>query len=157
MLGPNDDDPRLGGSGVTTFDKQFEPDLVTLNATSSTDALSKFLRNHWIFRSRPSETHGNDQIRHFEQRSLTWLVTFCSIVIATILLIGPILILYFVTDPDTRLGLVVLFIVLFAGGIAVSTGASRDSIFGATAAYTAVLVVFVSGDLGNAKSRGHTP
>jgi MFS superfamily sulfate permease-like transporter len=71
-----------------------------------------------------------------------------------VLLIGPILALYFITDPDARLGLVIAFIVLFAAALAVSTGASRDSIFGATAAYTAVLVVFVSGDLGNANAKG---
>ena len=72
--------------------------------------------------------------------------------IATVHLIGSILALYFVTDPDARLALVILFIVLFALGLSISTGATRDSIFAATAAYTAVLVVFVSGNLGNART-----
>ena len=62
--------------------------------------------------------------------------------------------LYFVTDPDARLGLVVTFIILFAFGLSVSTGAMKDAIFAATVAYTAVLVVFVSGDLGNARAEG---
>ena len=79
------------------------------------------------------------------------VINMISIVVASILLIGSILALYFVTDPNWRLALVIVFIVLFASCIAGSTGASRDSIFAATAAYTAVLVVFVSGNLGGNK------
>ena len=65
------------------------------------------------------------------------------------LLTCPIIVLYFVTNPHARLGLVIAFIVLFALGLSLSTSASRDNIFAATAAYSAVLVVFVSGDLAN--------
>lgn len=75
-----------------------------------------------------------------------------STAIAAILLIGSILTLYFVTNPDARLALVISFIVLFALGLSLSTAATRDSIFAATAAYAAVLVVFVSGNLGNANT-----
>jgi hypothetical protein len=42
------------------------------------------------------------------------------------------------------------FILLFAVSMRISTTATRDSIFAATAAYAAVLIVFVSGDLGRA-------
>lgn len=76
-------------------------------------------------------------------------MTALSITIAAFLLTCPIVILYFVTNPNARLGLVITFIVLFALGLSLSTSANRDSIFGATAAYAAVLVVFVSGNLAN--------
>jgi MFS superfamily sulfate permease-like transporter len=118
------------------------------------DALSSFLRSHWVFATRASESQDHARVRYFEEQRLVWLINLCSTAVAAVLLIGPILALYFITDPDARLGLVIAFIVLFAAALAVSTGASRDSIFGATAAYTAVLVVFVSGDLGNAKAKG---
>lgn len=51
--------------------------------------------------------------------------------------------------PNARLALVITFILTFAVGVSFSTSANRDAIFAATAAYSAVLVVFVSGDLAN--------
>ena len=80
---------------------------------------------------------------------MIYIVTILSTAIAGFLLIGSILLLYFVTSPDARLALVLSFIVLFAIGLNLTTSATRDSIFAATAAYAAVLVVFVSGNLGN--------
>lgn len=47
-----------------------------------------------------------------------------------------------------RIGMVSLFTLLFAGLVAVLTNARRAEVFGATAAYAAVLVVFVSSGLG---------
>lgn len=78
------------------------------------------------------------------------IASVLSTAVASVLLIGPILILYFVTSPNARLTLVITFIALFALGLSFTTGATRDSIFAATAEYAAVLVVFVSGNLGNA-------
>lgn len=79
------------------------------------------------------------------------MVTSLSIAIATFLLVVPIIVLYFVTNPNARLALTITFIVAFAIGLGATTSANRDAIFAATAAYSAVLVVFVSGDLANAK------
>jgi hypothetical protein len=47
---------------------------------------------------------------------------------------------------NLTLGLIALFTVLFAVTIRLVTNASRSEIFGACAAYAAVLVVFISGD-----------
>ena len=44
--------------------------------------------------------------------------------------------------------MVALFTALFAGVVGMLTNARRAEIFGSTAAYAAVLVVFVSGGLG---------
>jgi hypothetical protein len=71
------------------------------------------------------------------------------VLLAAVLLVVSILALYYVRSPGTRLGLVLVFIVLFAVGVKITTAATRDSIFAATAAYAAVLIVFVSGNLGN--------
>jgi VIT1/CCC1 family predicted Fe2+/Mn2+ transporter len=96
-------------------------------------------------------SHEWDKFRHFEERRLNLLVTTLSVVIASFLLTCPIIVLYFVTEPNARLALVICFILIFALGLSVSTSANRDAIFAATAAYSAVLVVFVSGDLANTK------
>ena len=144
-------------------------DLVALRPPADTDPLSKLLRNHWPF---PSEVrmslvpfaifvltdstqrlspHEWDRFRHFKDRRLSWVVTSLSIAIATFLLVVPIIVLYFVTNPNARLALTITFIIAFAIGLSATTSANRDAIFAATAAYSAVLVVFVSGDLANAK------
>jgi VIT1/CCC1 family predicted Fe2+/Mn2+ transporter len=104
-----------------------------------TDSLQRLSPHEW------------DQFRHFKDRRLSWVVTSLSVAIATFLLIIPIIVLYFVTHPSARLALTITFIVAFAIGLSATTSAKRDAIFAATAAYSAVLVVFVSGDLANAK------
>ena len=45
------------------------------------------------------------------------------------------------------LGLIAMFMVLFAASVAVLTNAKRSEVFAATAAYAAVLVVFASSPL----------
>lgn len=74
--------------------------------------------------------------------------------IAAMLVIGPILALNFTSSPNARLGIAITFIVIFATGLGLSTGVSRDNIFVATATYSAVLVVFVSGNLGDVGNSG---
>lgn len=88
-------------------------------------------------------------MRLYEKHSLILVVRICSTIVAAILLIGPILGLYFIKNKDVNLGLVVVFVVLFATGLTICTGAGRDSIFAGTAAYAAILIVFVSGNLGD--------
>jgi hypothetical protein len=70
------------------------------------------------------------------------------------LIIGPILALNFTSSPNARLGIAIAFIVLFVIGLSLSTGVSRDTIFVATATYSAVIVVYVSGSLGDVGSPG---
>ena len=142
-------------------------DLVALRLPPDQDLLSRLLRDHWPF---PAEViihipvdqtltdsqqrlspHEADRFRHFKDQRLSWVVTSMSVIIAAFLLACPIVVLYFVTTPHARLALVITFIVFFALGLSVTTSANRDAIFAATAAYAAVLVVFVSGDLANAK------
>lgn len=61
--------------------------------------------------------------------------------------------LYFVHDSDARLGIVLGFIVLFALGLSLTTSANGDAVFAATAAYAAVLIVYISGDAVNDASK----
>jgi hypothetical protein len=75
-----------------------------------------------------------------------------GLILAAILLIGAITTLYFVASAEAKLGLVAMFTVLFAASVALCTNAKRAEVFAATAAYAAVLVVFVSGDLGGTRT-----
>jgi hypothetical protein len=64
--------------------------------------------------------------------------------VASALLVGSIVALYFVRSPGKQLGLLGGFTGAFALSVALFTNARRVEIFAATAAYAAVLVVFVS-------------
>ena len=67
---------------------------------------------------------------------------------AAVLLFGAVLNLYYVASERKRLGLVAGYTVIFAVCVGLITTAKRAEIFAACTAYAAVLVVFVSGNLG---------
>lgn len=79
-------------------------------------------------------------------------VSVISSLLASIFLIGAILGLYWVTNPNAKLGMLSGLTVAFAGSLALFTNARRQDVFAATAAYAAVLVVFISGNLGSDSS-----
>jgi len=77
-------------------------------------------------------------------------VAIINLILAAALLFGAILNLYYVTDERKRLGLIAGYTVAFAMCVGLVTKARKSEVFAACAAYAAVLVVFVSGSLGNA-------
>ena len=77
-----------------------------------------------------------------------------SSVLSAMLLFGSITSLYFVHNPYALLGMLGAWTSLFAICVGWLTNARRDQVFAATAAYAAVLVVFVSGTLGGAPKTG---
>jgi hypothetical protein len=83
------------------------------------------------------------------ERKLQNAVAIISSFLSAALLFGSIVSLYFISDPRIVLGMLGVWTILFAVCVGCLTNARRDQIFAATAAYCAVLVVFVSGSLGN--------
>jgi uncharacterized PurR-regulated membrane protein YhhQ (DUF165 family) len=77
-----------------------------------------------------------------------------AVLLAASLLEGAIISLYLITNPNIQLGLIALFTSLFATTLALLTNARLAEMFGATAAYAAVLVVFISGSLGSLNRDG---
>lgn len=73
-----------------------------------------------------------------------------NLILAAALLFGAVLNLYYVTDERKRLGLIAGYTIAFAMCVGLVTKARKSEVFAACAAYAAVLVVFVSGSLGNA-------
>jgi hypothetical protein len=67
--------------------------------------------------------------------------------LAAILLIGAIVNLYLVQDNLKRLGLVGVYTAVFTASVGILSNVRRAELFASTAAYAAVLVVFVSGNL----------
>lgn len=75
-----------------------------------------------------------------------------STVVAAGLLIGAIVGLYIEPNPVARLTMISCFTALFALNVGLLTNAGRAEVFASTAAYAAVLVVFVSRNLSNYQS-----
>ncbi|KAM0418317.1 hypothetical protein ACHAPD_004676 [Fusarium lateritium] len=137
--------PILGGEAKTYLDD--EGDLVSLGAPKETDMLFKTLRAYWPETEEVSR-NGIRRISRFEERSITIAVAIINIVVAIILLVGSITSLYFVSSPAAILGMISAFTVAFALSVGLMTNAKRAEIFAGSAAFAAVLVVFVSsGDL----------
>ena len=90
----------------------------------------------------------NEKTRYFRLRHVTRTFAIISTIVAAAELVGAITTLYFVRNREARIGLIALFTSLFGFSLCLLTNARRGEIFGASAAYAAVLVVFVSGDLG---------
>ena len=85
---------------------------------------------------------------HFQERHVAMVVAVISVITAAILLVGAIVSLYVVKNPKWRLAMIAGFTALFASSVTLMTNARRGELFAASAAYAAVLVVFVSGNLG---------
>ncbi|OCK84034.1 hypothetical protein K432DRAFT_289795 [Lepidopterella palustris CBS 459.81] len=137
--------PTLGGQSSTLFDDI--SDLVVLRAPEDQDRLTTFVQSHMNFLFRQTSTR-NGMIAYASGRLIGHFVATLSIFLAAVLLIGAIVALYIVRSPKRKLGIVAGFTVGFAGSVGLLTNARRAEVFGATAAYAAVLVVFVSGNLG---------
>jgi len=66
-----------------------------------------------------------------------------------VLLIGSIVNLYVVQNDTVKIILIGVYTAFFATSISLLTNAKQAELFASTAAYAAVLVVFVSGNLGS--------
>lgn len=157
-------------------------DLVSLSPRNYTDPLTGFLKTYfwWLFRLRnpapspspslpspssiPASHPSVSKITHLPPSQLvtyslpllSFTASLITTLLASILLFLPIYVLYSTpgSRPGLKLGFIALFTVLFAGAIPLVTNARRAEVFTACAAYAAVLVVFVSGDLGGGGGGG---
>ena len=92
---------------------------------------------------------------YISERRLRIVVAVLNVILAAVLLFGAILNLYYVTDEQKRLGLIAGYTITFAICVGLVTKARRSEVFAACAAYAAVLVVFVSGNLGGPGARSN--
>ena len=108
-------------------------------------------------------------VYYFPEAIVSKIVVLISLLVAAFLLIGAVVALYFIRSQPARLGTLGGFTLMFAGAVGLLTNSQRSEVFGATAAYVgfpdlisntnpstdlidgryaAVLVVFVSGNIG---------
>ncbi|KAJ0165597.1 hypothetical protein CTA2_10656 [Colletotrichum tanaceti] len=112
--------------------------------------MSQYFRRHWPAQEEMSRD-GSFGIGRYDERSVTLAVVVISILMAAVLLVGSASIssLYFVQSDAAKLCMIAAFTALFATSVVVMTTARRAEIFAVTAAYGALFVVFVSGDISN--------
>lgn len=142
--------PQIFGASEKTFD---DPnDLVALRVPADQDRLSQFIQSNFGVFFQTTAPDGRTALT--SERAISHFVAILSTVLAAVLLFGAVISLYIVKNERALLGMLSAWTVLFAVCVGLLTNARRDQIFGATAAYAAVLVVFVSGNLGGAPSPG---
>ncbi|RYO90235.1 hypothetical protein DL764_008472 [Monosporascus ibericus] len=144
--------PQLWGRSEDRF--RDVDDLVALRVPANQDRLSLFVLNNFgvFFKTRSSDGHTAE----ISERSVANAVALLSSLLSAAVLFGSMVSMCFVRNVYAVLGMVGGWTVLFAGCIGFLTNAKRDQIFAATAAYAAVLVVFVSGTFGGVPGAGGT-
>jgi hypothetical protein len=142
--------PHLWGASESLFDDPH--DLIALRVPADQDRLSHFIQSNFSVFFQTSSPDG--RTTYTSERSLSHFVALLSTILAAVLLFGAIISLYVVHNKQALLGMLSGWTVLFAACVGLLTNARRDQIFAATAAYAAVLVVFVSGSLGGAPPSG---
>ncbi|KAK3295073.1 uncharacterized protein B0H64DRAFT_402527 [Chaetomium fimeti] len=148
----NEPHPRLGGQSNYFLDA--EDGLVALTPQKDFDPASEFLRQFWQAKTKEPTPDGKFHIARFDERSISAATKVITILVATNLLVGPIYGLYFTSTPLQRLALIQVFTTIFALCAGFMSNARQTEVFAVTAAYAAVLVVFVgsadfSGKAGN--------
>ena len=148
---------RLPVIGGTAEDFLETPDKVVLKPPPQADPLTKILRRDLTVRGLLGEifkvsfrrdldilttdiSQRNPQdprfpmVAYFSERKIEIGVILISWSFASAILISSIVGLHFVDSENVRLALICVFTVVFAGGVFLTTTASRSEIFGASAA-----------------------
>ena len=144
----------LGGHSASLYDER--EDLAALHRPVEEDRLTMLLRNYLPFLFTTKRQSRGGRIAYHSEERIRKVAAFISVVLAAGLLYGAVLNFYFVTSYKAKLGLIAAYTTAFALCVGLLTNAKRSEIFSACAAYAAVIVVFVSSDLGNSTKASGT-
>jgi hypothetical protein len=142
--------PMLDGASANIL--EHKADLMALRRVPAEDRLTKILRIYFPLFFSARKPGMNGRVIYISERKIDIFVNGIIIFLAAAFLFGAICTLYYVQGVRMTLGLVTGYTMAFAMSIGLLTNARRAEIFGFCAAYAAVLVVFVSGNLGNGKN-----
>lgn len=148
LKGSNDSPsfPMISGRAKDVLNDR--DDLVSPCKALNQDHLTKLLQDHWVFQKRKSRDP-LDRTTVYRAEHVAWTAAAISFLSAVVLLVVAIVSLYVVESANAKLALVTVYTVLFAVSVALLTNSKRAEVYGAAAAYAAVLVVFISGNLGS--------
>lgn len=129
--------------------KNFQ-DTISLAPNPYREAFSRFLANRlsWFFlSSKEREEERQEGFTVFSDHRIRRTTRLVAVVLSSILPVLSIVILYYVHSTEVHIGLIIVFSTLFSAVVAAVSDARNVEVMAATAAYAAVLVVFVSGNL----------
>jgi hypothetical protein len=142
--------PCLGGISKNMYcaDEDNKRDLLQITSTDRVDRMSHFFKKHlvrWLERKQ-SSSHGklSGKVAYLAVDRLDFIAEIACALLTTSLLVGAILSLFLVTSEAWRIAIIIVFTVLFSISSVFLADSTRLAIFGASAAYAAVLVVFIS-------------
>jgi hypothetical protein len=141
--------PLISGRAKAFLDNEL--DLVALQGPMGKDYITRLLQSYWACQKRRSKDPF-DRTTIFKYFHVARVVAVLDVILAAILLVGAIVSLYFASNQTVKLGLVAFFTLLFACTVGLSSSLGPFEVFASTATYAAVLVVFVSSELGGNKS-----
>ena len=127
--------------------------MIALRVPHDEDRLTHFLAPYLgtLLRKRDRHDHSSREagpiVGYYSETLTRYIVSTISAIIAASLLIGAIVALYEVQSAGAKLALISVFTVLFAASVGLLTNARRSDVYAASAAYAAVLVVFVGGSI----------
>ncbi|KAH8894449.1 hypothetical protein GQ53DRAFT_857809 [Thozetella sp. PMI_491] len=138
--------PVIAGRARKMLDD--EDDLVALHVPTEPDMLSRLVQDHWPLEVSNSSLYlPLDGGPYFRLRHVTAVVAIISTIVAAVELVGAIAGLYFAKNSATRMGMIAAFTLVFGLSLKLLTSARRAEIYASSAAYAAILVVFVSSNL----------
>ncbi|KIX03004.1 uncharacterized protein Z518_06554 [Rhinocladiella mackenziei CBS 650.93] len=144
--------PTLGGSSSALYNDRH--DISALARPLEEDRLTSFLRKHCLLLFLERYPDRDSRLVYVSTRRIAVVVGLINVLLAAAFLFGAIYNLYYVDQEKIKLRLIAGYTTAFALCISLVTNAKRSEIFGACAAYAAVLVVFVSGSLGSDSASG---
>jgi len=130
----------LRGSGWHLLHK--ENDMLSLHIQPESDRLTSLIQRYFGYYARKDKTipvTWGENLFYYPPERIAWIVAAISIFLSAVLLIGAIIVLYFVRPMPKRLGIIAAFTCVFAASLGLLTNARRAEIFGSTAAYVVLL------------------
>ena len=125
-------------------------DTISLTPDPNREAFSRFLtyKLGWLFLSGKDKQEARQKgFTVFSDHRVRRTTRVVAVVLSSILPVLSTVILYYVHSTNVHIGLIIVFSTLFSGVVALVSDARNVEVMAATAAYAAVMVVFVSGNL----------
>ena len=147
-----DDDLRasISETDLEYLDTKNYRDMINLAPDPYREAFSRFLAEKlgWLFLSSKEKQEVQQRgFTVFSDQRIRRTTRLFAVVLSSILPVLSIVILYYVHSTNVHIGLIIVFSTLFSAVVALVSDARNVEVMAATAAYAAVLVVFVSGNL----------
>ncbi|CZR67627.1 uncharacterized protein PAC_17526 [Phialocephala subalpina] len=106
----------------------------------------KTFRIHWLWKEEKAPElplYDKENVNYISDKKIDTFITVLIIVVGMAMLIAPMWVLEYLSKPVAKLGTITAFVVVFLGCVSYASVAKPFEVLAATAAYSAVLMVFL--------------